>query len=184
VELLGWRVESLDQQRHGVDEHGRLTTTRPRDRTLDADDVAEVEHRHHRMGIAGAIGAKPRLQAARLVLDVRERRAAEITQLHDPSSHGNNRPIGCVGVRAGMRGLVRVKHTARLIRGRARARSRHRRTESHERRAHRPCAGALQRDRRMACGLSSRRGSPRALDAPRSALVDLDDLDLAGTTGG
>ena len=65
VELLGRRMQRLDEQRHGVDEHRRLTATRARDRTRDADDVAEVEHRHHRVRVAGAIGAKPRLQATR-----------------------------------------------------------------------------------------------------------------------
>ena len=72
------------------------------------------------MRLAGAIGAKPHLQATRLVLDVRERGAAEVAQLHDPTGDRDHRAIGCVDVRVGMRGLVRVEQTARLIDGRAR----------------------------------------------------------------
>ena len=90
VKLLRWRVQRLDEQGDRVDEHARFTPSRARDRSRDPDDVAEVEHLHHRVGTAGAISAKPHLQAAGLVLDVGECGTAQVAQLHDPAGHRHN----------------------------------------------------------------------------------------------
>ena len=82
------------------------------------DDVAEVEQRDHRVRATGTIGAEPHLQAARLVLDVRERSTAQVAQLHDPTGDGDDRAIRRLDIRVGMLCLIGVEQQARLIHGR------------------------------------------------------------------
>ncbi len=69
------------------------------------------------MRIAGSVRAEPHLHPAKLVFNMREGRATQIAQLHDPARHRNHRTIRSIDVGAGVVLLVCVEQPARLIHG-------------------------------------------------------------------
>src|ERR1035437_1171945 len=118
VELLGRRLQRLDQQHQLVSDHRRLATPGAHHAPAHTDDVAEVKEPDHREEpVAETVVLQPQLEALVLRLDVNEATPPLQPVLHDSPGDAH---LGALGgtlavLRCRVLGLEARQHTARTV---------------------------------------------------------------------